>query len=84
MLPNMCWGKDCKLALCALGQLASPIQAAWVGSTLMTHLQFMQGDEQLIDPHTNMLEWMEKLWRVEMLCLAPKQSKRHSFSKVGD
>ena len=61
MLPDMCWGKDCKLALCALGQLASPIQAAWVGSTLMRHLQFMQGDEQLIDPHTNMLEWMEKL-----------------------
>ena len=61
MLPNMPWGDEHKLSLCALGQLASPIQSTWVGSLLMRHIQTLQGIEETIDPHTNLLSWMERV-----------------------
>eukprot|EP00438_Fugacium_kawagutii_P016981 Skav202417 [mRNA] locus=scaffold1370:243671:248356:- [translate_table: standard] len=33
--PNQPWGPNLRLATCGLGQLASPVQAAWVGSHYM-------------------------------------------------
>ena len=58
MNPNMPWGEDMKMALCALGQLASPIQATWVGSLLMKHLQTLEGSPKIVDPHQNLLSWI--------------------------
>ena len=62
MLPDMPWGDQAmKLSLCALGQLASPIQSTWVGSLLMRHIQCIQESPSVIDPHVNLLTWMEKV-----------------------
>ncbi len=36
--PGQKWGSNLKLALCALGQLASPIQSGWIASQVMSHL----------------------------------------------
>eukprot|EP00435_Cladocopium_sp_Y103_P025300 s3651_g6.t1 len=60
MLPSMPWGNNPKMALCALGQIASPIQSTWVGSMLMRTLQQVAGEPPL-DPHDNLLSWMSKL-----------------------
>ena len=51
------------MALCALGQLAPPVQATWVGSLLMKPVQALQGlpDCDMIEPHLNLLGWMEKV-----------------------
>lgn len=35
------WGTNLKLALCALGQLASPLQSGWIASHITTHLYSM-------------------------------------------
>jgi hypothetical protein len=61
MNPNMQWGNDHKMVLCALGQLASPIQSTWVGSMLMKHLQTIQGSSETIQPHQNLLGWISKV-----------------------
>eukprot|EP00438_Fugacium_kawagutii_P011889 Skav219170 [mRNA] locus=scaffold648:332883:337686:- [translate_table: standard] len=34
MLPGQHWGDHLRLALCALGQLASPLQSAWIGARI--------------------------------------------------
>lgn len=36
--PNMEWGKDARLGLCLVGQLASPMQSAWILSHVRQHL----------------------------------------------
>ena len=36
--PGQSWGNNLRLALCALGQLASPIQSGWIASQIMSHL----------------------------------------------
>ena len=61
MVPDMPWGRDLKMSLCALGQLASPIQSTWVGSMLMRHIQISSESNEVIDPHVNLLQWMEKV-----------------------
>lgn len=60
MLLNMPWGTNTKMALCALGQLASPIQSTWMGSLLMQKIQQI-GGEDVIDPYINLSQWMQKL-----------------------
>ena len=54
-------GENHKLALCALGQLASPIQSTWIGSLLMQSLQTMQGISTVIEPYENLMSWFDKL-----------------------
>ena len=61
MLPNMEWGPHLRMSLCALGQLASPIQSTWIGSLLMRAVQTMSGSSEVIDPFENLLQWLEKL-----------------------
>ena len=36
--PGQNWGSNLKLALCALGQIASPLQSGWIASQIMSHL----------------------------------------------
>ena len=38
VIPGQKWGGNLRLALCALGQLASPIQSGWIASQIMSHL----------------------------------------------
>lgn len=38
MFPGIQWGVHPKMTLCALGQMASPIQACWVGAIAMQHI----------------------------------------------
>lgn len=33
------WGKDQRLNLCAIGQMAAPMQSMWIGTSLARHLQ---------------------------------------------
>lgn len=37
--PHKPWGPNLRLSLCAIGQLASPIQALWIGSFVVCHLK---------------------------------------------
>ena len=56
------WGPNLKLALSGLGQLASPLQAVWVGSLLMQHCvteNILQGES--VDPKEVLLGVMEEL-----------------------
>ena len=39
MYPGCDWGPQSRMALCALGQLASPLQSAWIGAAVMKHIQ---------------------------------------------
>ena len=41
VVPGKPWGKNLRLALCALGQLASPLQSGWIASQLQQHLYSM-------------------------------------------
>ena len=38
MYPGCNWGPFSKLALCGLGQMASPLQSAWMGACAMQHI----------------------------------------------
>ena len=48
MFPGIDWGVHAKMTLCALGQMASPIQACWIGAITMKHLHAFFGSH---DPH---------------------------------
>ena len=74
MLPNMDWGKNHKLALCALGQLASPIQSTWIGSLLMQSLQAMQGTSTVIEPFENLMSWIDQLLAGRDIVFGPQQN----------
>ena len=37
--PTRDFGQDAKLALCAIGQLASPLQSAWIGAHIMKYMK---------------------------------------------
>ena len=61
MIPDLDWGQNSKMALCALGQIASPIQATWVGSLLMQTLQNIVDHPAPIEPYENLMQWFDKL-----------------------
>lgn len=47
--PNMQWGQDARLGLCLVGQLASPLQSAWV----LTHVRQHLAQRGLVPPSTS-------------------------------
>ena len=55
--PNLWWGPECRLALGAVGQLASPIQAVWVFSHAMKALQQAQWQRTTLDPKTALMAY---------------------------
>lgn len=60
--PAKQFGSDLKLALCAIGQLASPIQSAWLGSFILKHMyenQWLTGEP--ISPQRSLLKVFEQL-----------------------
>ena len=38
LTPNLMWGQDARLGLCLVGQLASPLQSAWILTHVRQHL----------------------------------------------
>ena len=48
--PQLDWGDDLRLALCAVGQLASPIQAGWIFGWAAHLLQVAVGADQVVEP----------------------------------
>ena len=59
--PSLEWGADLRLALCAIGQLASPIQAAWIGAHVMKHLNDRGFIRQEISPNSVLFKVMQSL-----------------------
>eukprot|EP00435_Cladocopium_sp_Y103_P060183 s1324_g22.t1 len=50
VLPLQDWGSNMRLCLCAVGQLASPLQSAWIGTCFRRHIGKILGHEQLVNP----------------------------------
>ena len=44
------WGSDARLNVCAIGQMAAPMQSLWVAVALVRHVQILLTSQDLIDP----------------------------------
>eukprot|EP00435_Cladocopium_sp_Y103_P066284 s1305_g28.t1 len=60
MLPGFKWDEP-KLALCPLGQLASPLQSTWIGAFIKQHVHSRSGRSPAEQPTLVLLRFMEKL-----------------------
>ena len=61
MYPGCDWGPQSRMALCALGQLASPLQSAWIGAAVMKHIQTFLEVEESCQPERVLLNMMANL-----------------------
>ena len=62
MCPNHPWKDDIKLSLAGLGQLASPLQSCWIGSSIRKHLSLMfRSDPESPSPEVSLSELMAHL-----------------------
>ena len=61
MFPGMPWKEPPRFTLCALGQLASPIQSCWVGAHIVCHLQSKFGESVQETPIDFLLDLMRDL-----------------------
>ena len=59
--PDVNWGSECKLGLAAVGQMASPIQAAWVASHLRQAFDRFAHMPLSMDPSQVVQHWCEQL-----------------------
>ncbi len=59
--PNVDWGNECKLGLAAVGQMASPIQAAWVATHLRQAVDRFAHMPRSMEPHQVVQQWCENL-----------------------
>ena len=48
--PCLNWSDNERLNLCAIGQMAAPMQSVWVGASIIRHLQKTFTTEDLLDP----------------------------------
>ena len=48
--PTLHWGREARMALGAVGQLASPVQAVWLFSHILRKLQVVQWQMTTVDP----------------------------------
>ena len=55
-LPEQSWSANERLNLCAVGQLASPLQSIWISGCIMRHIQTIIGIAQTVDPLTQLQE----------------------------
>ena len=58
MMPGLDWGTSPKMALCALGKLASPLQSIWIGSFILKHVQEMDGIANPVHPKRCLYKYM--------------------------
>lgn len=61
MFPGLSWNEKPRLTLCALGQLASPLQSCWVGAHIMLHLQGRFGETTGVTPRECLFGLMRDL-----------------------
>ena len=61
MYPGCAWGSRSRLALCALGQLASPLQSAWLGACIMIHIHAVLGLPEPSSPDVVLKRLMQNL-----------------------
>lgn len=45
--PDQSWSDDARLNLCAVGQMASPLQSVWGFTAIMRHLQLLGGEDPI-------------------------------------
>ena len=77
MLPGYEW-ENPKMALCALGQLASPLQSVWLGAHIMQHVHKVFGSCDDITPETLLFQYMDRLLtrRDQVFGIASKPSTK--------
>ena len=75
--PQQLWGSDARLNLCAVGQLASPLQSLWIGTQILRQLQTQLGCLVTVDPTTCLNELKHELFRqaMDMFPSMPSQPK---------
>ncbi len=69
--PEQDWSSNPRLNLCAVGQIASPLQAVWVGSHVLAKLQRQFGLSPKVDP-TKCLHDLKSLIFQQALDLFPR------------
>ena len=47
---DLTWGPSARLNLCAIGQMAAPMQSIWIAASVVRHLQALFTTEALLDP----------------------------------
>ena len=60
MFPGISWDEP-KMALCALGQLASPLQSAWIGAHVLQHVDKTFSTSCPVNPEHVLLDLMQRL-----------------------
>ena len=84
MPPGLDCGNSRKMTLCALGQLASPLQSIWIGGFIMKHLQESNGESLLINPK-QCLEYMATLLECRNIAFGlPSKPDSIAFQKMID
>lgn len=73
MDPCLHWGKDPRLALSGVGQIASPVQAMWVFQHLLRQVHFVKLGEWSVKPQAALLtyrSWLlaraRQLWKFDL------------------
>lgn len=64
--PNLKWGAGCRLALGAVGQLASPVQSVWVFSHALRALEIAQWQRSSVDPTIALMAY--RTWLLTRCC----------------
>eukprot|EP00438_Fugacium_kawagutii_P028786 Skav211401 [mRNA] locus=scaffold1528:102492:105500:- [translate_table: standard] len=59
---DLTWSSDQRLNLCAIGQMAAPLQSAWVGGCLLRHLDQLFNQANVTDPDTIIASFKNLLW----------------------
>ena len=82
--PAKQFGQNLKLALCAIGQLASPIQSAWLGSFVLKHFQQNRWlTQEVIPPKLALLKVFEGLLKDRDLIFGgPSKPNTKNFHRI--
>ena len=82
--PAKAFGNQLKLALCAIGQLASPIQSAWLGSFILKHLhENLWIQNEVVPPKVALLQVLENLLKDrDMIFGGPSKPNTRNFPKI--
>ena len=60
--PCQNWSDNERLNLCALGQLAAPMQSVWIAAAIVRHLQKSFTNLPLLDPHQALHEMKQQVY----------------------
>ena len=81
--PSLNLGSNLRLALCAVGQLASPIQAAWIGAHVMEHFANKGLVQNEISPKETLFRAMQSLLQQrDQIFGKPNNVNTQKFTKM--